>query len=52
MLLIVFKPIDNDTGLRYALDRFVFEFYKNRIGDVVIVTSFMFSSNNCAYLKF
>ena len=54
-------------SLRYALSRFMFEFYKkkikkkkkkekkkkrNQMGDNVIVASFKISPNNCPYLKF
>ena len=35
-----------------SLGWFVFKFYKNWIGDDIIVTSFKFSPNNCPYLKF
>ena len=38
-------------SFRYAFGKFVFEFYKNRRDDDVIVTSFKFSPNNCSYLK-
>ena len=39
-------------SLRYALNRFVFEFDKIRMGDDVIVTSSKFSVNNCPDFKF
>ena len=37
--------------LWYALCRFVVEFYKNQMGDDVIVTSFQFSPYKCPYFK-
>ena len=39
-------------SLRYALGRFVYEFDKIRMDDVVIGMSFNFSANNCPYFKF
>ena len=41
-----------NRSLRYTLGRFVFKFYKNRMGDDVIMTPFKFSPNNCPYQKF
>ena len=38
-------------SLGYTLGRFVFDCHKNRMGDDVIMTSFMFSTNNCPYLE-
>ena len=49
---ILIQPfLSLSLSLRYALGRFVFEFDKIRMGDV-IVTSFRFSANNFPYFKF
>ena len=36
---------------KYALGKFAFEFHENRMGEDAIVTSLMFTPNNCPYFN-